>query len=45
MTLIDQLVYKLTADTSNFDKGVETSETKVTKFSSIATKSAYNSFS
>lgn len=38
MRIIDQLVYKITGDNSQFDKSVDDSDKKVTKFGSTAKK-------
>ncbi len=35
MTIIDQLIYKITGDTSNFDKSITTSQSKVKSFSKV----------
>lgn len=36
MRIIEQLAYKITSDTSQFDKGIQTSEKNVSKFSKVA---------
>jgi hypothetical protein len=38
MRIIEQLVYKITGDNSEFDKSIDKSETKVSKFGSVADK-------
>jgi len=38
MRIIEQLVYKITGDNSEFDKSITQSETKVSKFGSVADK-------
>ena len=38
MRIIEQLVYKITGDNSEFDKSIDKSETKITKFGSVADK-------
>jgi hypothetical protein len=38
MRIIEQLVYKITGDNSEFDKSIDKSETKVNKFGSVADK-------
>ena len=38
MGIIEQLVYKITGDNSEFDKSIDKSETKVSKFGSVADK-------
>lgn len=38
MRIIEQLVYKITGDNSEFDKSINQSETKVSKFGSVADK-------
>ena len=38
MRIIEQLVYKITGDNSEFDRSIDKSETKVSKFGSVADK-------
>ena len=38
MRIIEQLVYKITGDNSEFDKSITQSESKVSKFGSVADK-------
>src|SRR5574344_255402 len=38
MRIIEQLVYKITGDNSEFDKSINQSETKVSKFGAVADK-------
>jgi hypothetical protein len=38
MRIIEQLVYKITGDNTEFDKSIDKSETKVSKFGSVADK-------
>ena len=38
MRIIEQLVYKIQGDNTEFDKSIDKSETKVSKFGSVADK-------